>query len=68
MTADPSIGLSPILPDLQDRYGAHLPVIDWVRRLKCSQCGGRRVDFVLTGGAEMMPMIHRRESWRHLQL
>jgi hypothetical protein len=50
MTADPSIGLSPILPDLQDRYGAHLPVIDWVRRLKCSQCGGRRVDFVLNRG------------------
>ena len=31
------------------RYGAELAVIDWVRRLKCSQCGGRGVDFVLTG-------------------
>jgi hypothetical protein len=24
-------------------------VIDWVKRLKCSQCGSRSVDFVLTG-------------------
>ena len=31
------------------RYGAELPVIDWVKRLKCSQCGSRSVDFVLTG-------------------
>ena len=31
------------------RYGADLAVIDWVKRLKCSQCGGGSVDFVLTG-------------------
>jgi hypothetical protein len=31
------------------RYGAELPVIDWVKRLKCSQCGSQSVDFVLTG-------------------
>jgi hypothetical protein len=31
------------------RYGADLAVIDWVKRLKCSQCGSRQVDFVLTG-------------------
>ena len=31
------------------RYGADLPVRDWVKRLVCSQCGSRRVDFVLTG-------------------
>jgi len=31
------------------RYGAGLPVRDWVRRLKCSQCGGKQIDFVLTG-------------------
>jgi len=30
-------------------HGANLPVRDWVRRLVCSQCGSRRVDFVLTG-------------------
>lgn len=31
------------------RYGPELPVIDWAKRLKCSQCGSRQVDFVLTG-------------------
>jgi Zn finger protein HypA/HybF involved in hydrogenase expression len=31
------------------RYGADVAVVDWVKRLKCSQCGGRSVDFVLTG-------------------
>ena len=31
------------------RYGADLPVRDWVRRLVCSQCGSRSIDFVLTG-------------------
>jgi hypothetical protein len=31
------------------RNGADLPVRDWVRRLVCSQCGSRSVDFVLTG-------------------
>jgi hypothetical protein len=39
-------------PDPADhaaRYGADPAVIDWVKRLKCSQCGSRSVDFVLTG-------------------
>ena len=31
------------------RYGADLPVRDWIKWLKCSQCGSRSVDFVLTG-------------------
>jgi hypothetical protein len=31
------------------RYGADQPVHDWVRRLVCSRCGSRHVDFVLTG-------------------
>jgi Zn finger protein HypA/HybF involved in hydrogenase expression len=31
------------------RYGADLTVRDWVRRLKCSRCGSKQVDFVLTG-------------------
>jgi|SRR6516225_5156511 len=30
-------------------YGADLPVRDWVKRLVCSQCGSRSIDFVLTG-------------------
>ena len=48
------------LPTCRIADGAHLPVIDWVRRLKCSRCGGRRVDFCANRDAEMMPMIHRR--------
>jgi hypothetical protein len=35
--------------EMAERYGAELSVIDWVKRLKCSQCGSRGVDFVLTG-------------------
>jgi hypothetical protein len=31
------------------RYGADLPVPEWGKRLKCSQCGSKRIDFVLTG-------------------
>ena len=31
------------------RYGADLPVRVWVKRLKCSRCGSRSIDFVLTG-------------------
>ena len=42
--------------DLAERYGADLPVPEWAARLTCSQCGSRRVDFVVTprrtGGAE----------------
>jgi len=32
------------------RWGADLAVVDGVKPLKCSQCGSRSVDFVLTGG------------------
>jgi hypothetical protein len=31
------------------RYGAETPVRAWAKRLVCSRCGGREVDFVLTG-------------------
>jgi hypothetical protein len=34
---------------LAERYGAELSVLDWHKRLVCSACGGRRIDFVLTG-------------------
>ena len=30
-------------------HGAALPVLDWAARLVCGQCGGRHVDFVVTG-------------------
>jgi len=33
------------------RYGAGTPVLDWCERLVCSECGGREVDFVVTGTA-----------------
>ena len=36
--------------DLAQRYGADLPVPEWAKRLACSQCGSRRVDFVVTSG------------------
>jgi len=31
------------------RYGADTAVLDWHRRLVCSACGSRDIDFVLTG-------------------
>jgi hypothetical protein len=31
------------------RYGADTSVLDWHGRLVCSKCGGRAIDFVLTG-------------------
>jgi hypothetical protein len=30
---------SPILPSLAAQYGAETPVLDWRKRLRCSQCG-----------------------------
>jgi hypothetical protein len=35
--------------ELAARYGADTSVLDWHRRLVCSRCGVRAVDFVLTG-------------------
>jgi hypothetical protein len=34
---------------MAERYGADISVLDWHKRLVCSQCGGREIDFVLTG-------------------
>jgi len=34
---------------LAERYGADTAVRDWHKRLVCSRCGGREIDFVLTG-------------------
>jgi hypothetical protein len=34
---------------MAERYGADTAVCDWHKRLICSRCGGREVDFVLTG-------------------
>ena len=41
-------------PDVADqvaRYGADTAVTDWARRLRCSACDGRDVDFVVSGAA-----------------
>jgi hypothetical protein len=35
-------------------YGADLPAPYCAECLKCSQCGGRRVDFVVTGAREFL--------------
>ena len=39
-------------PDVAEqaaRHGADLPPLDSARRLRCSACGGREVDFVVSG-------------------
>jgi hypothetical protein len=39
-------------PDIADqvaRYGGDTAVPDWARRLRCSACDGREVDFVVSG-------------------
>jgi len=31
------------------QHGAGMPVIDWARLLRCTECGARDADFVVTG-------------------
>ena len=31
------------------QHGSGMPVIDWARLLRCSECGVRDADFVVTG-------------------
>jgi hypothetical protein len=31
------------------QHGSGLPVADWVRLLRCTECGARDADFVVTG-------------------
>ena len=35
--------------EMAARYDADTPIPDWHKRLVCSRCGGREVDFVLSG-------------------
>jgi hypothetical protein len=35
--------------EMAERYGADMTVPDWHARLACSNCGSRKVDFVVTG-------------------
>jgi Zn finger protein HypA/HybF involved in hydrogenase expression len=41
--------VEPDATEMAERYGAETTVPDWRERLVCSQCGSRRVDFVVTG-------------------
>ena len=41
--------VEPDAAEMAERYGAELAVPDWRERLVCSKCGGREVDFVVTG-------------------
>ena len=41
--------VEPAVAELVERHGAGLTVIDWAARLRCSRCGGREADFVVTG-------------------
>jgi hypothetical protein len=47
-----ALGCKSLWPDpaaMAARYGAETAVIDWHARLVCSGCGGRHVDFVVSG-------------------
>ena len=35
--------------EMAARYGAEMTVPEWHKRLVCSQCGSKAIDFVLTG-------------------
>jgi hypothetical protein len=35
--------------EMAERYGADLSIPDWHKRLVCSACGSRQIDFVVTG-------------------
>jgi hypothetical protein len=35
--------------EMAERYGAAMTVPDWRTRLRCSQCGSRNVDMVVSG-------------------
>ena len=44
-----------IEPDMAaqvERFGEAMTVIDWASRLRCSECGERNADFVVTGARQ----------------
>jgi hypothetical protein len=41
--------IEPDPAQLAKQYGTNAPVLDWRGRLVCSECGGREVDFVVSG-------------------
>ena len=40
---------APDLAEMAKRYGADVPMLDWSKRLVCSQCGSLNVDSVMSG-------------------
>jgi YgiT-type zinc finger domain-containing protein len=43
--------VEPEVAEKVSRYGGETTVIDWASRLRCSACGEREVDFVVSGAA-----------------
>ena len=41
--------VEPAAAEMAAHYGAETTIHEWHKRLVCSRCGGREVDFVLTG-------------------
>jgi hypothetical protein len=41
--------VEPDLAELAKRHGPDTPVLEWRERLVCSKCGGRDIDFVVSG-------------------
>jgi hypothetical protein len=41
----------PVVADQVARYGGDTAVIAWASRLRCSECTGGEVDFVVSGAA-----------------
>lgn len=39
----------PDVAELVSWHGAEMTVIDWAKRLRCSACGARDADFVVSG-------------------
>jgi len=35
--------------EMAERHGAEMSVLDWRKRLMCSECGSRRIDMVVSG-------------------
>jgi hypothetical protein len=38
--------------EMVERYGAEMTIPEWHKRLVCSQCGSKAIDFVLTGARQ----------------
>lgn len=41
--------VEPDIGELVERHGTGTTVIDWAHRLRCSACGARAADFVVSG-------------------